>query len=64
MDLNILIVGAGMYVCGKSTTGFGTILPALIKVSKRAKINIYMAATSKISVENFQKKLLLNHIMV
>ena len=36
--LKLLIIGGGMYVTGKGTNNFGTILPALFKAS--TKINI------------------------
>ncbi len=29
--INILIIGAGLYVCGKGTNGYGTILPAIFQ---------------------------------
>jgi predicted dehydrogenase len=31
MKMNIIVIGAGMYVCGKGTDEFGTILPALFE---------------------------------
>ena len=37
--INIVIIGAGLYVCGKGTRGFGTILPAIFE-SKRYNENI------------------------
>jgi predicted dehydrogenase len=36
--LNVLIVGAGMYVTGRGTSGFGTVLPALAQISRVLKI--------------------------
>ena len=32
--INVLVVGAGMYVCGRGTGTFGTIIPALNEASK------------------------------
>ena len=32
--LNLLIVGGGMYVCGRGTDNFGTILPAVLEAKK------------------------------
>lgn len=29
--INIIIIGSGAYVCGKNTSGFGTILPSLVE---------------------------------
>jgi D-galacturonate reductase len=36
--LNILVVGAGMYVTGRGTGGMGTVLPALAQISRNAPI--------------------------
>jgi predicted dehydrogenase len=36
--LNILIVGSGMYVTGRGTTGIGTVLPALAQISRTVAI--------------------------
>jgi len=45
--MNVLVVGAGMYVCGKGTDGFGTILPALYQAVKEDLVNkIFITATS------------------
>ena len=44
--INVLVVGAGMYVCGRGTEGFGTILPALFQWKKDNKIgDVYVAGT-------------------
>ncbi len=44
--LNVLVVGAGMYVCGTGTPGFGTILPSLFQASREGSVNeITIAAT-------------------
>ncbi len=32
--LSVLIVGAGMYVCGRGTTSFGTVLPGILEWAK------------------------------
>ncbi|MEW6500658.1 MAG: Gfo/Idh/MocA family oxidoreductase [Thermodesulfobacteriota bacterium] len=48
--VNLLIVGAGMYVCGKGTSGFGTILPAAFEAHRLGLVNeIAIAATSAAS---------------
>lgn len=36
--LNIVVMGAGMYVCGRGTEGYGTIMPAIIEWQKNNKI--------------------------
>lgn len=48
--IDVLVVGAGMYVCGKGTDGFGTILPALFEAHRQGLVNrIHIAATSSSS---------------
>ena len=55
---DIIIIGAGLYVCGKGTSGFGTILPAIFEW-KRHNNNlgdVYCVSTSsKSSKELLQK---------
>ena len=29
--IDIVVIGAGLYVCGKGTEGYGTILPAIFE---------------------------------
>lgn len=56
--LNVLIVGAGMYVCGRATTGFGTILPAVVQAKAKGLVDeVFIAGTSCKSVEEAQRKL-------
>lgn len=44
--LNILIVGTGMYVCGRGTDGYGTILPAIYEWSRKNALGcVYVAGT-------------------
>lgn len=55
--LDILVVGAGMYVCGRGTEGFGTILPALFEASQEGLAGkVTVAATSEKSIRELQKK--------
>jgi hypothetical protein len=60
MKLDILIIGAGMYVCGKGTDGFGTVLPAIFQWNKETNNlgNLYCASTTTDSAKNFSKKCL------
>jgi len=45
-ELSIVIVGAGMYVCGRGTPGFGTILPAVYEWHRRGwRGALYVAGT-------------------
>ncbi len=44
--LNILIIGTGMYVCGRGTDGYGTILPAVYEWKRSGLAgDIYVAGT-------------------
>lgn len=36
--MNILVVGAGMYVSGRGTSGLGTVLPALAQISRTISV--------------------------
>lgn len=48
--IDVLVVGAGMYVCGKGTEGYGTILPALFEAHRQGLVGrIHIAATSPAS---------------
>jgi len=50
--LNLLIIGAGMYVCGRGTSGFGTILPALGELQRHGYPlgTVNLAATNPQSI--------------
>lgn len=44
--LNILVIGTGMYVCGRGTDGYGTILPAIFEWARCGSLgDIYIAGT-------------------
>jgi predicted dehydrogenase len=56
--MKVLVVGAGMYVCGKNTKGLGTIVPTLIQCQKQNLIGeILIAATSKSSCDQAKIKI-------
>lgn len=56
--VSVLVVGAGMYVCGRGTPGLGTILPTLAESQARGEIGeIFVAATSSQSGDLLQSKL-------
>lgn len=59
--IDVLIIGAGMYVCGRGTDSFGTILPAVFQAKKKGFVdNIFIASTSKhssLAVESKVKQL-------
>ena len=35
--LDIIVIGAGLYVCGKGTSGYGTIMPAIFEWKRHNK---------------------------
>lgn len=56
--LNVVVVGAGMYVCGKNTDGFGTILPVLLEEQNKGSINeIHIAGTQQSSIKIIRDKI-------
>ena len=52
--INIVVIGAGLYVCGKDTPGYGTILPAIFE-SKRYNENIGAIHCISTSISSSQK---------
>ncbi len=55
--LELIIVGAGMYVCGRGTDGYGTILPAVLEAHRAGLVGgIHIAATSATSVMAVREK--------
>lgn len=55
--LNVLVVGTGMYVCGRGTEGFGTILPALYESKRNGRLGeIYIAGTRAEGLETLRQK--------
>lgn len=55
---NVLVIGAGMYVCGRGTPGLGTILPTLVQAQAEGLIGeLSVAATSQESVRALREKL-------
>ncbi len=56
--INVLIVGTGMYVCGRGTDGYGTVLPAVLKARKAGIIDkVLVASQTKASFVAFDAKL-------
>ncbi|MEN6318291.1 MAG: Gfo/Idh/MocA family oxidoreductase [Syntrophaceae bacterium] len=56
--LNVLVVGAGMYVCGRGTNGYGTILPTLYQARRNGLTSsLQIAATSAESLIVLQDKM-------
>ncbi len=55
--LEIIIIGTGMYVCGRGTEGYGTVLPAIYEWSKHNTVSkLHIAGTSPESIETLQSK--------
>ena len=57
-NINVLVIGAGLYVCGKGTEGFGTILPAIYEWKRQTgnKGEVQCVSTSFASAKEFLKK--------
>jgi D-galacturonate reductase len=56
--INLIVIGSGAYVCGKNTSGFGTILPALIEATRRQLIQKITVVSRHSSTEKiFNKKI-------
>jgi predicted dehydrogenase len=56
-NFEILIVGTGMYVCGRGTDGFGTVLPAIYEWYKENEITkLHIAGTSPESIKQLKRK--------
>tara|TARA_Y100000768_G_scaffold383543_1_gene365887 strand:+ start:418 stop:1614 length:1197 start_codon:yes stop_codon:yes gene_type:complete len=51
--IDIVVIGAGLYVCGKGTEGFGTILPALFETRRN---NEYIGAIHCVSTSTSSSK--------
>ena len=55
--LNVLIVGTGMYVCGRGTSTYGTVMPAVLQAAKAGLVGDVLVATrSGRSFEVFDEK--------
>ena len=56
--INVIVIGSGAYVCGKNTSGFGTILPSLIEATRKELINkITIVSKNSATEKVFSKKL-------
>ncbi len=55
---NIVVAGTGMYVCGRGTDGYGTIMPAICEWSKVNDIGeIYIAGRSRKGIKAAKEKI-------
>ena len=56
--IDVLVVGAGMHVCGRGTHTCGTVLPAIVQAHRDGLIGrMLVAATSAKSIQAFDQKL-------
>lgn len=56
-NMNIVVVGAGMYVCGVRTDGYGTIMPAILEWSRKNNVgSINIAGTDPKNIHEAKKK--------
>lgn len=57
MKLKVIVLGAGMYVCGRGTDGFGTVLPALYEAFRGGLIErVDVVATRASSIQGLKEK--------
>ena len=58
IDFDIVIIGAGLYVCGKGTPDYGTVLPAILEWKRLNNWGgtVHCASTSVESALEFSKK--------
>jgi len=56
--INVLIVGTGMYTCGRGTKEFGTIMPAILEYKRNNPLgDIFISATSPSSAKDAKVKI-------
>lgn len=57
--LNVVVIGSGMYVCGRGTRGYGTIIPALCEWQKKTAAlgEIYLAGNSVKGIREAKSKI-------
>jgi predicted dehydrogenase len=57
MKLKVLVVGAGMFVCGRGTGGFGTVLPSLYEAFRSGLVErVDVVATKEASIRGLKAK--------
>lgn len=63
--INVLVVGAGMYVCGRGTQAVGTILPVLMSEHNNELVDKIVVATHSIhgQITLKEKSVEINHLM-
>ena len=54
IPVNIVIIGTGMYVCGRGTDGYGTILPAVYEWRQHGMLgDVYIAGSHYGGIKGF-----------
>lgn len=58
LPIDVLIVGAGMHVSGRGTSGYGTVLPAVVQAHRDGLVSrVLVAATSAASIQAVREKM-------
>jgi hypothetical protein len=58
VPIDVLIIGAGMHVSGRGTSGYGTVLPAVIQTHRDGLVGrVLVAATSPASIRAVHEKM-------
>ena len=56
-NFNIAVIGAGMYVCGRGTDAYGTVMPAIFEWKKEHRSSgVYLTGTTPISAREARRK--------
>lgn len=56
--MNIVIVGAGMYVCGRNTEGYGTVMPAVMEWSNSRRLGeVHIVSSCRKSAKSAERKI-------
>jgi len=56
--IDVLVIGAGMHVSGRGTSGYGTVLPAVVQAHRDGLVGrLLVAATSADSIKSVREKM-------
>ncbi|HWU40847.1 MAG TPA: hypothetical protein VN203_24625, partial [Candidatus Acidoferrum sp.] len=56
--IDVLLIGAGMHVSGRGTSGYGTVLPAVVQAHREGLIGrVLVAVTSVDSIRAVEEKM-------
>ena len=57
LPMNILVIGTGIYVCGRGTDGYGTILPAIYEWARNECLgDVYIAGAHSEGIKTVKRK--------